>query len=109
MRGFATNMKLPKKDIERIAELARLGITEGEKEKFREQLSSILDYVGELEEVDTSPIEPMGQVTGLENVIREDKVKYEVRSEEYEELKKKLLKNAPETQDNYVKVKAVFE
>lgn len=56
-----------------MAKLARLGLTSEEIAKFQTQLSSILDYVGQLNEVDTDGVEPTAQVTGLVNVMREDR------------------------------------
>ena len=61
--------------IRHIARLARLGLAEKEIEKFSVQLSSIIQYVEKLNEVNTSEVEPTAQVTGLENVMREDREK----------------------------------
>ncbi|MBU0667695.1 Asp-tRNA(Asn)/Glu-tRNA(Gln) amidotransferase subunit GatC [Patescibacteria group bacterium] len=65
---------LSKKEIEHIAMLARLGLKKGEAEKFSRQLNSILEYVRQLNEVDTDGVEATSQVTGLENVSRKDTV-----------------------------------
>ncbi|MAF13468.1 MAG: Asp-tRNA(Asn)/Glu-tRNA(Gln) amidotransferase GatCAB subunit C [Parcubacteria group bacterium] len=97
-------MSLSKEEVEKIAILARLGLTEEEKEKFTTQLSSILDYVEQLKEVKTDGVEPSAQVTGLENVMREDSVE-----ETDKEVRDKLLKQAPKTEDDLIKTKAVFE
>ncbi|OGY45700.1 MAG: asparaginyl/glutamyl-tRNA amidotransferase subunit C [Candidatus Buchananbacteria bacterium RIFCSPHIGHO2_01_FULL_39_8] len=97
-------MKLTKKEVEHIAYLARLGLTEEEKGKFAEQLSSILDYVEQLKEVDTKGVEPTAQVTGLESVLRPDEI-----VEVSREVKENLLNNAPEKEDNLVKTRSVFE
>ena len=97
------SMKLTKEEVEHIAYLARLGLTEEEKGKFTQQLSSILDYVEQLKEVDTSGVEPTAQVTGLENVLRDDAVEgcdSETRDE--------LLKNVPEVEDDLIKARSVF-
>lgn len=67
-------MKLTKQQVLHVAKLARLGLAEAEIEKFQTQLSKILDYVEQLKEVDTNGIEPTAQVTGLSNIIREDRV-----------------------------------
>jgi len=96
-------MKLSKEEVEHIALLARLGISDEEKEKFAEQISSILDYVEQLKEVDTTGIEPTAQVTGLENLMRLDEVE-----ERSLELKKGLIGQAPKSEDNLVKTKSVF-
>lgn len=91
---------LNKKEIEHIASLARLGLEEKEKDKFKEQLSQILDYVKQLQKVDTKGVEPIAQITGLENVEREDKV-------ESGDFKEKLLKLAPDREGDHFKVNPV--
>ncbi|MFA6255510.1 MAG: Asp-tRNA(Asn)/Glu-tRNA(Gln) amidotransferase subunit GatC [Patescibacteria group bacterium] len=96
-------MALSQKDVEHIALLARLGLSEAEKEKFASQLSSILDYVEQLKEVKTEGVEPTAQVTGLENVMRPDGM-FTLSKPEME----KLVKLAPESEDNLVKTKSVF-
>ena len=65
---------LKKDQVKHIAKLARLGLKDDEIEKFAVQLSSILEYVELLNEVNTDGIEPTSQVTGLKNVTRADKV-----------------------------------
>lgn len=97
-------MKLSKEEVEKIALLARLGLTEEEKEKFATQLSSILDYVEQLKEVKTDGVEPTAQVTGLENVMREDKIEGCDK-----ETRDKLIKLAPESEDDLIKARSVFE
>ncbi|HEX9664340.1 MAG TPA: Asp-tRNA(Asn)/Glu-tRNA(Gln) amidotransferase subunit GatC, partial [Patescibacteria group bacterium] len=67
-------MKLTKEQVEYIAKLARIKLTSKEVAKFQDQLSQILNYIEQLGEVDTTDVEPTAQVTGLENVTREDKV-----------------------------------
>ena len=61
--------------VRHIAKLARLGLTEEEIGKFAGQLDNILTYVAKLNEVDTSDVAATSQVTGLQNVLREDKEK----------------------------------
>ena len=97
-------MSLSKEEVEKIAILARLGLTEEEKEKFTAQLSSILDYVEQLKEINTEGVEPSAQVTGLENVMRDDVVKQCTK-----EVRDKLIKQASHSEDNLIKTKAVFE
>ncbi len=60
-------------EVRHIAKLARLGLKDTEIHKFAIQLSDILGYVQKLDEVDTSQVLPTAQVTGLHNVMREDK------------------------------------
>lgn len=67
--------KLSKGDVKHVAGLAKLKLTSAEIEKFRKQLSAVISYVEELNEVDTAKTEPTSQTTGLENISREDKVK----------------------------------
>lgn len=94
--------KISKKEVEHIARLARIDLSKKEKVKFEKELSSILEFVSKLQEVDTKNIEPLSQVTGLENVLKEDLIKKCPPREE-------LLKNAPQKQNGFIKVKKVFE
>lgn len=59
-------------DVKHVAKLANLPLSSDEEEKYSEQLSEILEYVDQLNEVDTSSVEPTYNVTGLNNVTRED-------------------------------------
>jgi len=94
--------KISKKEVEKIAKLARLELSDKEVDIYAQQLSAILGYVDQLQEVDTKNVEITSQVTGLSNIMREDVVESFDNSEE-------LVKMAPENQDNLIKVKAVFE
>lgn len=95
--------KLSIKDVEHIAELSRLKLSSAEKEKFAEQLSQILEYVGQLNEVDTKNVEPTAQVTGLVNVMEEDKI---IDSGvDYKDIEK----NAPDFEEGSYKVPSVFQ
>ena len=96
-------MKLDKKQVEHIAVLARLELTEKEKEKFSLQLSSILDYVEKLKEVNTDGVEETSQITGLINSIRDDAIEEEPLGS-----KQEILNNAPDKEDNLFKIKSVF-
>ncbi|MEI6221604.1 MAG: Asp-tRNA(Asn)/Glu-tRNA(Gln) amidotransferase subunit GatC [bacterium] len=95
-------MSLTKQDVQQIAKLARLDLTEEETELYQQQLSSILQYVEMLGEVDTSGVEPTSQVTGLQNITRADKVHTSLSNEQ-------ALKNAPSREDRFFKVKPVIE
>ena len=96
-------MSLTKKEVKHIAHLARLGLTDQEVEKYTTQLSSILEYVEQLQKVNTDGVEPTAQVTGLENVMREDKI------EEFDKAdREKMIKLAPDSEDNLIKTKSVF-
>ncbi len=96
-------MKLTKEEIQHIADLARLDLSEGELEKYGSQLSGVLDYIDQLQEVDTADLEPTSQVTGLENVYRNDEIKVWADDE-----RKAALQLAPEFEDGQVKVKRVL-
>ncbi len=102
--GLQLTMALERKDVEHIAALAHLGLEESEIETFRDQLSSVLDYVGQLSEVDTRGVEPTAHITGVSNVLREDAVKDCDPS-----TREALLKAAPAREGDYIKVKAVFQ
>jgi aspartyl-tRNA(Asn)/glutamyl-tRNA(Gln) amidotransferase subunit C len=68
-------------DIRHIAKLARLNLTDEEVAKLPEQLSSILNYVDMLQEVDTTGVEPAAQATGLTTVVREDVIQPSIDGE----------------------------
>src|SRR3954470_11083338 len=90
---------LTREDILKLAQLARLELTDEEVEKYSQELSEILQYVEQLSSVDVSGLKPTNQVTGLTNVERAD----EIRDYGYEPLD--LLKNVPQVQDNQLKVR----
>ncbi len=93
---------LTPQDVLKLARLSRLQLTEDELLQFSEELSAILKYVEQLADVDTKGLVPTSQVTGLENVTRTDEiVDYGASSED-------LLKNAPNREKNYIKVKRVL-
>ncbi len=60
-------------DIEHVAKLARLKLTDAEKERFSKQMGTIIEYIEKLGELDTKNVEPTAHVLGLNNVFREDK------------------------------------
>lgn len=95
-------MKLTREQVQHIAELAKLGITEEETELFAEQLSEILEYVEMLNRLDTDAIPPTAQAIVMRNVTRPDQVIPSLAPEE-------LLANAPQRQDNYFKVKPILD
>lgn len=68
-------MKIDKKTIEHIAHLARLGVSDEKLEQISSQMENVLDFADKLQDLDTSSTPPTSQVTGLHNVLREDKVK----------------------------------
>ncbi len=91
-----------KLDVSHVAKLANLELSKKEKEKFEKQLSSILSYVEKLNEVDTKDVLETSQVTGLENVTREDKIEPSLSQEE-------TLSNVKSKQNGQIKVKAILE
>ena len=95
-------MKITKEQVEHVAKLARLAITEEEKAIFSEQLSSILTYVEQLKELDTSKVEPTSHVISMQNVFREDQVKKCLPREE-------ALAGAPEASDEFFRVPKIIE
>jgi len=96
-------MNLSKLEIQHIVELARLDLTEKEMEIYGCQLGDILNYIDQLKEVDTTGVEPTAQVTGLLNVLREDKIL------EWDEPEvKDALKQAPELEKGQIKVRRVL-
>lgn len=88
-------------EVKKIAFLARIELTEKEVEKFRKELSTVLDYVEELKSVNVDGLEEVSQVTGLVNVQRMDVVVDHGNREE-------IFSQAPEMKDGYFKVKAIL-
>ena len=87
--------------VEHVGNLARIEMSDNEKEKFAQNLGEIIDYVAELESAPTENIEIISQVSGLENIMRADIIAPSLPVE-------KVLQNAPDKQDDYIKVKKVF-
>lgn len=90
-------MIISKEQVEYVARLARLELTEEEKEKYTLQLNSILGYVKMLEKLDTSAVEPLAHVLPLRNVLRPDEVGECLSPDE-------VLDNAPERLGDFFKV-----
>lgn len=89
-------------EVQRLAALARIGVTDAEAAELASELASIVGFVGRLSSVDTTGTEPTSQVTGLVDVWREDEVKPSPLSRD------ELLANAPQTEDGYIKVRRVL-
>ena len=85
------------KDVEHVAKLARLELTEEEKELYTKQLGDVLKYVDQMNEVDTSDVKPMSHAIDFVNVMREDKVVYE-------QTKEQLMMNAPDEENGFFRV-----
>jgi aspartyl-tRNA(Asn)/glutamyl-tRNA(Gln) amidotransferase subunit C len=96
------SMKLTLAEVEHIAELARLDLTPEEKERYRQQLSAVLDHAARLQEIDTSDIPPTSSVLPPRSVLRED-VSLEFSK------RKELLDSAPRREGNQYRVPPVQE
>ena len=96
-------MELSLEQVKHIAGLARIDLKPEEEEAFRQQLSSILEYVGQLSECETEGIEPMSHVVPLVNALRSDEV-----DACDSETRDRLLDSFPEKDGDLLKVKAVF-
>lgn len=94
--------KLSRDDVLKLAHLSRLKLTEEEIERFRAELSEILDYVQKLDSVDTKGLKPTYQVTGLKNVTRDDRI------QDYGYKVNDILKGAPDIKEKQFKVKRVL-
>lgn len=95
-------MKLSREEVEHIAELAKVGLSEEEKALFQVQLSAILEYAAMLQRVDTSAIPPTATVLPLRNVMRPDEPRPSLPRED-------VLANAPQAEDGCFRVKAILE
>jgi len=89
-------------DIQKVADLARIALTDEEKSKLSGQLDSILGYINKLNELDTNNVEPTAHPHSVYNVWREDKAEGELPIEE-------ALKNAPKQRQNMIVVPKVVE
>lgn len=95
-------MKITKKEVEHVARLARLELTDEEKERFTRELNSILTYIDKLNELKTDDVEPTSHVIPIVNVFREDEVRPS-------HLREKVLANAPEEEEAFFKVPRILE
>ncbi len=95
-------MKLSTSDVEYVAKLARLEVTEPEKEMFTAQLNDILLYIDKLNELDTTGVAPMTHAIAVQNAFREDKVLESLGT-------KKALANAPDARGEFFRVPKVIE
>jgi len=91
-----------KMDIEKVARLARLELSEGEKETFGNQLEQILAYMEQLNQLDTTGVEPTSHAIPIYNVFREDEVKPSIPQEE-------VLGISPDEEDGHFKVPRIIE
>ncbi len=96
------SMTLTIAEVEHIAELARLRLTPEEKERYREQLSAILDYFVQLQNLDTADIPPTSSVLPSRNVPRADEAKPGLNIDE-------IMRNAPESEDRQFRIPPVLD
>lgn len=94
---------LSKDEVKHIATLARIGLSEEDALRYRTALSSVLDWVKELQAVDTETVAPIGHITGMENQADADCIGSGSAPERLV-----IIANFPETKDGYNKVRAVF-
>jgi aspartyl-tRNA(Asn)/glutamyl-tRNA(Gln) amidotransferase subunit C len=95
-------MTLTRKQVEHIAQLARLQLSDDEIDSYRAQLSAILEYASRLQTVDTSGIPPTSSVLPPRSVLREDKARPGLPNED-------LLRNAPDTEDGQFRVPPILD
>ena len=95
-------MKLSREEVLHIALLARLGLTEAEVDKFREQLSNILENFEVLQQVDTTGVPPTAQSIALQNVVKDDEAVDSLPQSE-------ILANAPRKEGAFFRVRPVLE
>lgn len=97
---------ITKETIQHLAKLARIELTREREEQLTNDVSKILDYVEDLKKVDTNGLPEVAQVTGLKNALRDDGAVNQLIGES---VSKELLACAPEAENGYIKVKAIFE
>ena len=95
-------MKIERKTVDRLAELAKLEFNENEKKEIEKDLSRILDFVDKLKAMDTKGVEPLIFMSDEVNVLRSDDVKTEITHDE-------AMQNAPKKDSDYFKVPKVME
>lgn len=94
--------KLSRDDVLKLAQLARIDVTEEEVTEFEAEFNEILQYVEQLQAVDVEGLQPTNQVTGLTNVTRDDEI------QDYGYDAKDLLKNVPSCENDQIKVKRMI-
>ena len=95
-------MNISIKQIEQVARLSRIILTDEEKDIFREQLTDILGYIEKLNELDTDDVQPMAYATSLRNVFREDK-------QESSFARQEILELSPSSSNGFFKVPKILE
>lgn len=94
---------LSRHEVQHIAKLARLHLSDEELERYRTDLSSILDYVAQLQDLDVSDVQPMSHSVEVENVFRED-----VSRSESPQRVNALFEAAPKKEGGYIRTKGIL-
>ncbi len=95
-------MSIDRKTVDHVALLARLALSEQEREKLRDQLSAILEHINVIGEADTSQVPPSAHILPLENIMRADTPRQYADSQA-------LVEHAPAHEDSFIRVRAVLE
>jgi len=95
-------MRITKEEVEHVANLARLALSEDEKEALAAQLNKILEYADKLKELNTEGVNPTAHPLPVKNVFREDEVRPSLPVED-------VLSNAPQREGDYFKVPRIVE
>lgn len=95
-------MKISQEQLEAIASLARLNLTDKEKERLVYEMEEIIEFADQLAEIDTAEVEPTAYPIPIKNVFRQDRVEKSFDRED-------MLKNAPSCENGYIKVPKVIE
>jgi aspartyl-tRNA(Asn)/glutamyl-tRNA(Gln) amidotransferase subunit C len=101
-RPRRASVAISKETVRHVAMLSRLAMSDAELDRFTEQLNAILDYIGKLNQLDTSAVEPMSHALALKNVFRSDEVRSPLAAE-------KALGNAPEKGEGFFRVPRIIE
>ena len=94
--------KVTKEVVDHIAKLARLDLTDEEKEKYQQSMASVLDYADKLNDLDLDDVPPTAHAVAQQNVIRKDEVNSSLAVD-------RALANAAKAQDDQFAIQAVFE
>ncbi|MDD5458245.1 MAG: Asp-tRNA(Asn)/Glu-tRNA(Gln) amidotransferase subunit GatC [Phycisphaerae bacterium] len=94
--------KIDKQEVEKVAKLARLDLSEAEIGEFSDQLNAVIAYVEKMNELDTEGVEPLAHCLPVHNVFRADEVKPSLGTEA-------VLKNAPQRDDGFFKVPKILD
>ncbi len=102
MSNVKGQMSKVKINIDHVAQLANLTLNDKEKSLFERQLGEVVEYISKLNEINTEKVEPIGHITGLVNISREDKAAPSISQED-------ALANAKKTHNGFFEVEAIFE